>query len=84
MQLTHIARRSGRLSSFLREEMEMSAGLMNRLKWQDKLFVNGVPRHTDYPVAPGDVITVPLEEPEPQYPAQEGSLTILYLSLTPI
>lgn len=78
MQLTHIARRSGRLSSFLREEMEMSAGLMNRLKWQDKLFVNGVPRHTDYPVAPGDVITVPLEEPEPQYPAQEGSLTILY------
>lgn len=78
MQLTHIARRSGRLSFFLREEMEMSAGLMNRLKWQDKLFVNGVPRHTDYPVAPGDVITVPLEEPEPQYPAQEGSLTILY------
>ena len=78
MQLTHIAQRSGRLSSFLREEMEMSAGLMNRLKWQDKLFVNGVPRHTDYPVAPGDVITVPLEEPEPQYPAQEGSLTILY------
>ena len=78
MQLTHIARRSGRLSSFLREEMEMSAGLMNRLKWQDKLYVNGVPRHTDYPVAPEDVITVPLEEPEPQYPAQEGSLTILY------
>lgn len=78
MQLTHVARRSGRLSSFLREEMEMSAGLMNRLKWQDKLFVNGVPRHTDYPVAPGDVITVPLEEPEPSYPAQEGSLTILY------
>ena len=78
MQLTHIARRSGRLSSFLREEMEMSAGLMNRLKWQDKLFVNGVPRHTDYPVAPGDVITVPLEEPEPSYPAQEGSLTILH------
>lgn len=78
MQLTHIAQRSGRLSSFLREEMEMSAGLMNRLKWQDKLYVNGVPQHTDYPVAPGDVITVPLEEPEPSYPAQEGSLTILY------
>lgn len=78
MQLTHIARRSGRLSSFLREEMEMSAGLMNRLKWQDKLYVSGVPQHTDYPVAPGDVITVPLEDPEPQYPAQEGSLTILY------
>lgn len=78
MQLTHIAKRSGRLSSFLREEMEMSAGLMNRLKWQDKLYVNGVPQHTDYPMVPGDVITVPLEEPEPQYPAQEGSLAVLY------
>lgn len=78
MQLTHVARRAGRLSSFLRGEMGLSAGLMNRLKWQDKLYVNGVPRHTDYPVAPGDVITVPLEEPAPQYPAQEGSLTILY------
>lgn len=78
MQLTHIAKRSGRLSSFLREEMEMSAGLMNRLKWQDKLYVNGVPQHTDYPVVPGDVITVPLEESEPQYPAQEGSLAVLY------
>ena len=31
MELTHTAARSGRLSSFLREEMGMSAGLMNRL-----------------------------------------------------
>ena len=78
MELTHIARRSGRLSSFLREEMQMSAGLMNRLKWQDKLFVNGIPRHTDYPVVPGDVITVPLDEPAPEYPAEDGALAILY------
>jgi len=78
MQLQHIATRAGRLSSFLREEMEMSAGLMNRLKWQEKLFVNGVPRHTDYAVAPGDVITVPLDEPEPEYPPEEGPLEILY------
>lgn len=78
MELKHIASRSGRLSSFLREEMAMSAGLMNRLKWQDKLFVNGVPRHTDFAVCPGDVITVPLEEPVPDYPAEEGALTVLY------
>ena len=78
MELKHTAQRQGRLSSFLREEMGMSYGLMNRLKWQDKLFVNGIPRHTDYPVRPGDVITVPLEEPEPQYPAEDGPLTILY------
>ena len=78
MELTHIAQRSGRLSSFLREEMRMSAGLMNRLKWQDKIFVNGIPRHTDFQVSPGDVITVPLEAGEPEYPAEDGPLTVLY------
>lgn len=78
MELTHIARRAGRLSSFLKEEMAMSTGLMNRLKWQDKLFVNGQPVHTDFSVQPGDVITVPLDEPAPEYPAQDGALTVLY------
>ena len=78
MELKHIAARQGRLSSFLREEMKMSAGLMNRLKWQELLFVNGQPVHTDYPVKPGDIIIVPLDEPEPEYPAQDGELTILY------
>ena len=78
MELKHIATRSGRLGSFLRQEMGMSAGLMNRLKWQDKLFVNGIPRHADFPVSPGDVITAPLDDPTPDYPAQEGDLTILY------
>ena len=78
MELTHTAARSGRLSSFLREEMGMSAGLMNRLKWKELLFVNGLPQHTDYPVEPGDVITVALDEPEPEYPAEDGPLTVLY------
>ena len=78
MELKHIATREGRLSSFLREEMKMSAGLMNRLKWQALLFVNGQPVHTDYAVKPGDIITVPLDEPAPEYPAQDGELTVLY------
>lgn len=78
MELRHIAARSERLSSFLREEMQMSAGLMNRLKWQDKLFVNGQPQHTNYQVSPGDVITVLLEASEPEYPAEDGPLTVLY------
>ena len=78
MELRHIATRSGRLSSFLREEMQMSAGLVNRLKWADLIFVNCIPRHTDYPVQPGDVITVPLDEPSPEYPPEDGELTILY------
>ena len=78
MELRHTATRDGRLSSFLREEMSMSAGLMNRLKWQEKLFVNGTPQHTDYAVSPGDVITVPLDEPVPEYPPEAGELTILF------
>lgn len=78
MEIKHIATRRGRLSSFLREEMRLSAGLMNRLKWQDKLFVNGQPVHTDYGVQPGDIITVPMDEPMPEYPAEDGELTVLY------
>ena len=78
MELKHTAIRGGRLSTVLKEEMKMSTGLMNRLKWQDLLFVNGVPQHTDFAVNPGDVITVPLDEPEPDYPAEDGELTILY------
>ena len=78
MKLSHIATRDGRLSSFLREEMAMSAGLMNRLKWHDKILVNGQPQHTDFAVSPGNVITVLLDEPEPDYPAEHGQLTILY------
>ncbi len=78
MELTHIATREGRLSAILREDIKLSLGLMNRLKWQEKLFVNGVPVHTDYPVRVGDVICVPLDEPTPDYPAQDGSLTVLY------
>lgn len=56
----------------------MSAGLMNRLKWKQLLFVNGESQHTDYPVQPGDVITVPLDEAPPEYPAENGPLTVLY------
>lgn len=78
MELKHIATRSGRLSTFLKQELGLSTGLMNRLKWSEKLFVNGIPRHADYPVEPGDVITADLSEPEPAYPAENGELTILY------
>lgn len=78
MELTHIAQREGRLSSFLRGEMGMSAGLMNRLKWKESILVNGTPQHTGYMVTPGDVVTALLDEPEPEYPAEEGNLTVLY------
>lgn len=78
MELKHTATRAGRLSSFLKEELHMSTGLINRLKWQQKIFVNGKPEHNDFMVQPGDVIMVPLEAEEPEYPAEDGELTILY------
>ena len=78
MELKHTAQRAGRLSSFLKDEMGMSTGLMNRLKWQEKIYVNGISRHNDYRVQPGDVITAALDEETPQYPAEDGELTILF------
>ena len=78
MELQHIASRDGRLSQMLREDMKMSAGLMNRLKWVDKILVNGKPEHTDFQVMRGDVITVFLDEEEPDFPPEDGDLTILY------
>lgn len=78
MELKHTAIRTGRLSSFLKEELKMSTGLMNKLKWGDSIQVNGQPQWTNYTVSPGDVITVRLTEEEPEYPAQDGPLNILY------
>ena len=78
MELRHIADREVRLSAILKEDLKMSTGLMNRLKWQELILVNGKPEHTDYPVHPGDVVTVVLDEPDPEYPPEEGPLTVLY------
>lgn len=78
MELRHIATRAGRLSTFLKNEMGISTGLVNRLKWQQRILVNGTPRHNDYTVQPGDVITAQLDEETPQYPAEAGELTVLY------
>ena len=78
MELRHIATRSGRLSTFLKQELGLSTGLMNKLKWSEKLYVNGIPRHADFQVQAGDVITADLDEPRPDYPAEDGEFTILY------
>lgn len=78
MELKMTAEREGRLSSFLRGELKMSSSLMNKLKWGDGIQVNGQAQRTNYPVRPGDVITVRLDEEEPEYPAEDGPLTVLY------
>ena len=78
MELKCTAKREGRLSSFLKDELKMSTGLINKLKWDDSIRVNGQPQWTNYPVVPGDVITVRLAEEEPEYPAEDGPLDVLY------
>ena len=78
MDIRHIASRDGRLSSFLKQELGLSTGLMNRLKWAEKLYVNGIPRHADHPVSVGDEIVAVLDDPTPQYPAEEGDISIVY------
>ena len=78
MELRHTAPSAGRLSDILKNEMHLSTGLMNKLKWGDAIQVNGTPQRTNYPVQPGDVITVRLDEEAPQYPAEDGPLTILF------
>lgn len=78
MELKHIATRAGRLSTFLKQELGLSTGLMNKLKWSEKLYVNGIPQHADFQIQIGDVITADLDEPQPDYPAEDGDFTILY------
>ena len=78
MEQSITAQRDGKLSSFLRREMGLSGGLVNRLKWQNAFFVNGQPQHTNFLVCAGDVITVRMDEEAPEYPAEHGPLTILY------
>jgi len=78
MELKWIAQREGRLSSFLRGEMKLSYSLMNKLKWGDSIQVNGEPQRTNFPVKPGDVITVRMDEEEPEYPPEDGEISVLY------
>ena len=78
MELKCVATREGRLSSFLKGELKMSTGLMNKLKWGDGIRVNGTPQHTDFQICPGDTVTVRLDEPAIEYPAQQGEVSVLY------
>ena len=78
MELLHIARSEGKLLRFLRRDLQLSSGLVSRLKFRDAFLVNGEPVHTDFFVRPGDEIRVILDEPAPDYPAEPGPLDILY------
>ena len=78
MELRCVAARQGRLFSFLKGELHMSSGLINRLKRTDAIRVDGVHRWMDFAVMPGNVITVALEDERPQYPAQQGPVSVVF------
>ena len=78
MLLSHTAQREGELLTFLRGELALSSGLVKRLKWQNALFVNGAPAHTDCPVQPGDRVRVVLEEQTEGFDPEPMPLSILY------
>jgi 23S rRNA pseudouridine1911/1915/1917 synthase len=78
VRLSCVAARKAALSSILRRELGLSAGLVSRLKWQNALFVNGVPAHTNAPVLPGDTVSAEIAEQAEGFPAQELPLSVLY------
>lgn len=78
MKLTLTAAREAKLLSVLRSELGMSSSLVGRLKYKGAFTVNGVPVFTNFIVRPGDCVEVLLDEPVPEYPAEDGPLTILY------
>ena len=66
------------LRNVLRSSLRLSAAMVRRLKAADAFRVNGVSVHTDYRMQPGDVLTLTLTEPEPDFPAENGELSVLY------
>lgn len=78
MKLSCIAQREAKLLPILRQELAMSSTLVKRLKYSHAFLVNGQAVRTNFMVHPGDLVEVILDEPVPEYPAQEGELSILY------
>lgn len=78
MELYCIAQREGKLSTFLHRELRCSSSFINKNKWLQGFYVNGVSQRTNYMVQPGDEIRVPIIEPKPDYPAQHMAMDILY------
>lgn len=66
------------LRNVLRSSLRLSAAMVRRLKAADAFRVNGASVHTDYRLRPGDEVTLALAEPEPDFPAEEGEISVLY------
>ena len=66
------------LKSVLRDSLRLSAAQLRRLKAADALSVNGVPCYADHRLREGDKLALPMTEPEPAFPPEEGPLAVLY------
>lgn len=66
------------LKSVLRSTLRLSAAQMRRLKAADAYFVNGEPVYADRLLRRGDELTLPMTEPEPAFPPEDGPLTVLF------
>lgn len=78
MLLQCTARRTGKLITFLRTELKLSANLTQKLAKQDALYVNGKQAGLYQKIQIGDSIEVRIRETLPGYPPEEGELDILY------
>ena len=81
MQLSYLAapEDDGRpLKSILRNQLRLSTTLLRRLKAANGLTLNGSPAPVNTPVRPGDRVLLRLTEEPPEYPPEEGPLSILY------
>ncbi len=70
--------RRTKLLSALRRELRISDGLVRRLKPLDVFRVNGESAHTNRILEPGDEVSVTIREEAPDFPAEDGPLTVLY------
>ncbi len=78
MELSCIAERKTKLLSILRRELRLSDGLVRRLKPYEPFRVNEKTAHTDCVIFPGDEVKVTIEEQPPEFPAEDGELSIVY------
>jgi len=78
MELSCVMTRRAKLLSALRRELRISDGLVRRLKPLDAFRVNGESAHTNRLLEPGDRVSVTIEEAAPDFPAEDGPLSILY------
>lgn len=78
MELSCKSERKTKLLSILRRELRLSDGLVRRLKPFEPFRVNGKTAHTDCVIFPGDEVRVTIEEQPPDFPAEDGELSVVY------